>query len=289
MEEIAADIYAETAYPGINVGVIATDEGLVCIDSPPSPADASDWVSRLHGYFEAPIRYLILTDYHPDRVITSGAFRARIVAHDRTQARLNSYGQRLPPPAIDGIALRYDLLRRELDGTIVEEPQVTFSDQAALLVGERQITLTHMPSATPASLWVMVNGEKIVFAGDSVVVDQHPSLAEADSKSWLDALVLLRRDRFKVDTIIPGRGPLCDKEATEPVSSYIRRARRRVYGLFRSGRPRADTTALIPEFMDEFPHDDVPREWLQRQIKAGLDHVYDEHRAAEATREKKGK
>ena len=121
------------------------------------------------------------------------------------------------------------------------------------------------------------------------MVNQHPALAEADSKSWLDALVLLRRDRFKAETIVPGRGPLSDRSATEPVSNYIRLARRRVHALYRAGRPRADTTALVPEFMAAFPHDDIPKEWLQRQLKAGLDHIYDEHKAAETVRDRKGR
>lgn len=289
MEEIAADIFVETAYPGVNVGVIATHEGLVCIDSPACPADAHDWISRLRSTYEVPIRYLILTDYHPDRVLTSGAFRTRIVAHEKTQAKLSGYGSRLPAPVMDGIAARYDLLRKELNGIAIPEPQVSFCDEATLFLGDREISLLYMPSATAGSLWVLVKDEQLVFSGDTVVVNQHPTLVEADSKNWLDALTLLRRDRFKAEIIIPGRGPMADRSATEPVSRYVRMARRRVHALYRAGRPRADTTALIPAFMAAFPLNDVPREWLQRQLKAGLDHIYDEHKAAETAREKRGK
>ncbi len=289
MEEIAADIFVETVYTGVNVGVIATEEGLVCIDSPPCPADAHDWLSRLRSTFEVPIRYLILTDYHPDRVLMSGAFRTRVVAHEKTQAKLSGYGPRLPAPTMDSVATRYDLLRKELNGITIPEPQVSFSKQATLFLGDREISLLHMPSATAGSLWVLVKDENVVFTGDTVVVNQHPPLVEADSKGWLDALTLLRRDRFKAEIIIPGRGPLADRSATEPVSQYIRMARRRVHALYRAGRPRADTTALVPAFLAAFPLNDVPKEWLHRQLKAGLDHIYDEHKAAETPREKRGK
>jgi glyoxylase-like metal-dependent hydrolase (beta-lactamase superfamily II) len=289
MEEIAANIFVETAYPGVNVGVIATDEGLVCIDSPPCPADAHDWIARLRSTFEVPIRYLILTDCHPDRVLMSGAFRTRIVAHEKTQAKVNGYGSRLPAPIMDSIATRYDLLRKELNGITIPEPQVSFCEQATLFLGDREIDLVHMPSATAGSLWVLVKDELLVFTGDTVVVNQHPTLIEADSKSWLDALTLLRRDRFKAEVIIPGRGPLADRAATEPVSGFVRMARRRVHALYRAGRPRADTTALVPAFMAAFPLNDIPKEWLQRQLKAGLDHIYDEHKTAETAREKRAK
>jgi hypothetical protein len=41
--------------------------------------------------------------------------------------------------------------------------------------------------------------------------------------------------------------------------------------------------------MAAFPHDDIPKEWLQRQLKAGLDHIYDEHKAVETIRERRAK
>ena len=42
-------------------------------------------------------------------------------------------------------------------------------------------------------------------------------------------------------------------------------ARRRVQGLYRAGRPRADTSALVPELLDVFPCDDGDLERVQRQ------------------------
>ena len=127
----------------------------------------------------------------------------------------------------------------------------------------------------------------MLFAGDTVVIGQHPPLAEASSKAWLDALVHLRRERVKADIIVPGRGPISPKSATQPLSSFLRRVRRRVQSLYKAGRPRADTTALIPDFVVMLPDGGVPRDWLQRQLKAGLDHVYDEFKSADSPRASK--
>jgi len=44
-----------------------------------------------------------------------------------------------------------------------------------------------------------------------------------------------------------GGAPVVDKSATEPISNYLRLVRRRVHSLYRAGRPRADTSALVPE------------------------------------------
>ncbi len=288
MQSIAPNVYVETSYPGLNVGVIITEKGAVCIDSPPCPADAQEWISRVRSAFELPIRYLILTDAHPDRTAMSGAFHSRIIAHKHAQERIAGHGTRLPGPLLEGITTRYDLLRKELNGITAVRPQISFCDQATICLDELEINLLHMPSATPGSLWVYLKDEQIVFTGDTVVVDQHPPLSEAVSKSWLDSLVYLRRERFKVSVIVPGRGSLCDKAATLAISEYIRMARRKVQSLYRAGRPRADTTTLIPEFMTAFPHADIPREWLQKQLKSGLDHIYDELKQAESSKERDG-
>ena len=41
--------------------------------------------------------------------------------------------------------------------------------------------------------------------GDAVWVDQHPYMAQANSKEWLDGLTYIRK--LRSDMIVPGRGP----------------------------------------------------------------------------------
>jgi hypothetical protein len=115
--------------------------------------------------------------------------------------------------------------------------------------------------------------------GDSVLADQHPYISSPSTKNWLESLTILRRSRFAADWIIPGRGPLVDKDATEPISEYLRLARRRVQSLYRAGRPRADTSTLVSELLDLFPYDDSDPEQIQRRIKTGLDRIYEEIKA----------
>lgn len=284
MEEIASNIFVETKYPGVNVGVVATEEGLICVDAPSCPADAQEWVTRIRNTFDAPIRFLILTDHLADRAINASAFGARVIAHQETHARLKGYAAQFPAPVVEGISTRYSLAREDLDSAPVVVPQITFCNQATIILGDRQLTLSHAPSATHGSLWVNSEEEQVLFVGDTITVGSHPFLGEADSKAWLDTLVHLRRKRFRVRVLVPGRGPLCDKSATKPVSAYIRLVRRRVYALYHAGRPRADTTSLIPGFVEKFPHDHVPREWLQKHLKLSLDHVYDEYKEADTAK-----
>ena len=81
---------------------------------------------------------------------------------------------------------------------------------------------------------------------------------------------------------MPGRGPLVDKDLTEPVSYYLRLARRRVQSLYRAGRPRADTATLVPELLELFPYHESDLEQIQRRIKTGLDRIYEEIKATDS-------
>lgn len=283
MQEIAPNVYIETNYIGVNVGAIVTTEGVVCVDSPTCPADAQDWLSTIHQTFGLPIRYLILTDYQNDRVVSAHTFRTRIVAHEKTQAILKSYDTRYPTALLDTVASRYDLTRKELNGTPVAYPQVSFCDQATIKLGEQDIQLLSMPSATPGSIWVNLAEQEVLFAGDTLVVDQHPPLAEADPHGWLAALKQLKKGKI-AKVIVPGRGPLGTASTIKEVEKYIKKSLDKVCELFNAGRPRADTTVLIPEFLKLFPHPfpstEENTDWLQKQLKIGLDHIYDECKAS---------
>ncbi len=290
MQEIAPNVFVETNYPGVNVGAIATDEGLICIDAPTIPADAYDWLARLRDRTGQSVRYLILTDHHSDRAFAAYHFRTRVVVQERTQMTLAGYEARFPTAVLDSLSSRFGLTRKELNGTAVSHPQVSFTDQAQLRLGGRRVTLIHKPSATAGSLWVYLATEKVLFAGDSLVVDAHPVLADANTQEWLAALESLLAGEPEVETIVPGRGVLCGPAAATAVANYVRQARERVTELFRAGRPRADTSTLISEFLPLFPpplpHLETAKELLQRQIKIGLDHLYDECKAAEAPRDR---
>lgn len=282
MKEVAANVFIETEYPGVNVGAIVTPDGLICIDSPSIPTDAQAWRSRLLKQTGTPIKYVILTDYHPDRAFTTYIYRSKIIAQESSRTRLWGYENRFPSQLLDATAARFNLSRLDLNDSRLVHPHVSFCSTATLQLGDIKIDLMHKPSATPGSLWVYLEKESVLFTGDTLVVGEHPSLVEAETENWLEALNDLAAHYHSVESLVPGRGPVCDISATRTLSEYLRIIKQRVYFLFESGRPRADTTSLISEFIDVFPHESVSTDWLHKQLKTGLDHVYDEIKSADA-------
>jgi glyoxylase-like metal-dependent hydrolase (beta-lactamase superfamily II) len=282
VQELAPGVYIETSFRRVNVGAILTGAGFVLIDTPPYPDDAHAWRHMLAQQSDRPVLAIVNTDCHTDRILGNGWFNARVVvAHDDTIVRLEN----LPSSFLDGAidTLAHTLVERNsFSGTQLRPPTVGFTHRMQLRYGGRSIPLLAMPGPTAGSLWVHLPEQGIVFVGDSVIADQHPYVSSSSTKNWLDSLTILRRSRFAADWIVPGRGPLVDKEATEPISNYLRLARRRVQSLYRAGRPRADTSTLVPELLELFPYDESDPEPIQRRIKTGLDRIYEEIKATDS-------
>lgn len=281
MQEIAEGIVVSSEFRRITVGAIATGSGVICVDVPPFPADARRWHSKLLEHFKQPIYAVVLTDAQRDRLLGLHWFEeAIIVAHDAAMTAM----RQLPQGFVDQSA---DLLATDSDerfsflGVRLVYPRVTFSTRLTLHCGAAAIPIMAMPGPTPGNVWIHLPDQRVVFTGDSVVVGTPPYMARPQSKAWLESLTLLRRPRFAADVIVPGRGPLTTKEATQPLSEFLRYVRRRVQNLYRAGRGRAELLNLLPEVLALLEIPPGEADDVERRIRAGLDAIYDEFVAEE--------
>ncbi|HIE39495.1 MAG TPA: MBL fold metallo-hydrolase [Anaerolineales bacterium] len=281
MEEIAPGVYVSSFYPGINVGLIVTDGGPIMVDSPPLPDDARAWRERAEEVAGGPIRYVVLTDHHPDRLIGAGWPGAPVVAGRGAFRRLREGGESLWRAVVEEWVRRRPGAEGLADARPVL-PEVIVAGRVSLH-GSVPVVVESVPGAAPGSVWVRLPEQEVLFAGDTVVVGAHPFLAEApDTRAWLETLVDLRRPWFPARLIVPGRGPVCDKEATRDLSAYIQRVRRRIRSVHTAGGGRGDLAGLVEEFLSLFPIEEGERERVQRQVRAGLERVFEELRPEEA-------
>jgi glyoxylase-like metal-dependent hydrolase (beta-lactamase superfamily II) len=283
MKEIAPDVYVSTEYPGVNVGFIAMPAGVIAVDAPTLPGDARAWRQQITETTGGPILYVVLTDAHPDRLLSAGVLcgpeKVPIVAVQAAYERASAYTDGFWRGVIESWARRYPQAAGDLVGTAPALPEIMFTSYLTLHKGGMDVTVQHVAGGAPGSAWIYLPDQDVLFAGDTLVVDSHPFLdAALDTKAWLDTLTALRRARFSKTTIVPGRGPLCDQSASRPLSEYIALARRRVRSLHTARQARVDTVALVAELLPLFPVPDDERDSVQRRIKAGLDQLYEELR-----------
>lgn len=282
MDQIAPGVYVHQYQSG-NVGFIQTGAGVVCIDSPMLPTDIRDWRAKIASVTQEPIALLVQTDYDQARVVGSYFFDATLIAHDATWDRLKIYSSEKTLNQINGMI--------EADGGPgnwqARMPDITFSEQLLLHKGPRDIQVLYAGGHSCATCMVHLPRYQLVFTGDLVFCGQHPSMSYAETKEWIAALDRLSKMPFKI--LVPGHGPICKKDAAQPLAAYIQKMRKRVKESFENGKSKSETSGvMIAEFLDAFPYTDQERDERRQRIKGGSDRIYDECRALAKARASRG-
>lgn len=276
MKELAKNIFVETNYTGVNVGTILTPKGPIAIDVPTFPRDARDWAMRLHRLNQYPLQFVILTDYNGDRTLNTRWLSAPTITHEQTAVRLNSYDKRYPLAFSESLNARYPDRGREFNSTPVERPAISFGEKLALFKGSREICLIAAPGPTTGNIWVYVPDTAVLFTGDTLVVNTHPLLNDGSCRQWLHSLEMLAAWPHPIDAIVPGRGPVCDLSAIEPVRDFLSQMQERTTQHWQNQLPREDLGRYISELIVQFPLGELPADWVKRQIRQSLERAYDE-------------
>jgi glyoxylase-like metal-dependent hydrolase (beta-lactamase superfamily II) len=209
MVELAANIYLETSLDGLNLGLIRTAKGLIAIDLPGTAEAAEAWAHQIHQRYRMPLRAIILTDAHPDRIFAGPWFTAPVISHDWTAVTLAAYRKR--PPAL--LQERLQTARSSAEEAL-PQVEISFSQQLALLIGRTELLLEHRPGPTPGNLVVRLPAEGILFAGDLVQTagpDPTRLLAEVDVGQWQLSLIQLADSLQPADRLITSRGAPADQ------------------------------------------------------------------------------
>ncbi|MCI0709509.1 MAG: MBL fold metallo-hydrolase [Chloroflexi bacterium] len=94
-----------------------------------------------------------------------------------------------------------------------------FSGEITLVVGGREVKLIEAgPAHTQGDLMVYVPDAKILYSGDILFIESTPVMWAGPISNWIKALDrILEMD---VDVIVPGHGPLTDKDGVKRVRTY---------------------------------------------------------------------
>jgi glyoxylase-like metal-dependent hydrolase (beta-lactamase superfamily II) len=266
MREINSGIYLEKKYPGIQVAAIAGSEGLMLVDCPLRVDDAREWVAELAELGRT--RYLVVMDHHPDRVLGVRSLEVPLVGHDLTREEISSW-----PDAFKGathpIGAESDQLKR-ITGVSRAVPQISFSDETLIYLGDRTVRLWHMPGPMPGAIWMTPSNTKIVFIGDAVTKSEPPYFGEADIESWLAALDELRSPTFKGFKMISARDGLVDRNAINVMARFLRRIPLAVAKLEASGGDPEEALKIGTQLISSHRIPSARREQTIRRMQASL-------------------
>lgn len=230
VERVTDDVHVLFGVGG-NVGVIATERGAVIVDSMTFRMQGAQIREAAEKVGRGPTQAIINTHYHRDHTHGNPAFAAgtKVWATQRTR----DYLLHFDAPYWEGGA----------SGTL---PNQTVADAHDLLVGGKTIRLQHLGRGhTGGDLVVLFVEDRVLHAGDLFFNGRYPRVdleAGGSLREWdatLDRVLALDFDR-----VIPGHGPVSDREGLRAFQRFLRELWSLAEQGAREGKSLAETQAL---------------------------------------------
>jgi cyclase len=133
----------------------------------------------------------------------------------------------------------------EFDNITVTPPMTTFEGELSLTVGSKDIHLIEVgPAHTRGDTMVYIPGDRVVFSGDILFIGGHPIIWAGPTSNWLRACDrILAMD---VETIVPGHGPITDKQGVVEVKGYFEYIYQEARKRYDAGMPAMEAARDIP-------------------------------------------
>ncbi len=220
--ELADGVFAYTQATGgfciSNAGFIAAGEESVAIDALFSPRMTQAFQDAVKKVAPSPVRSLINTHHHVDHTLGNALFPdAVIVAHAKAREEIARNGY--PRQRLVATAPWFD---EELpDEVPIRLPSVTFDTRLTMHAGDHRLELLHAGHAhTVGDILVHLPEQRILFAGDVCFFYVTPLAFEGNIPGWVTALHAIE-SMGDVDTIVPGHGPIGDKDRVRELRTYF--------------------------------------------------------------------
>lgn len=239
---------------GGNLGVSSGPDGIVMIDD--QYAVMSDNIRKaLQALGPQPLKFIINTHWHGDHTGGNEGFGksgAVIVAHDNVRKRMSTeqfikaFG--LKVPASPGIAL----------------PVITFAEAVTFHLNGDEISVTHVEAGhTDGDSIVQFKKANVVHTGDLFTNGVYPFIDVSSGGSIDGVIANVGRLINSIDDntkIIPGHGPLADRQALIAYRDMLSTVR----GRLKAAMQRGDSLAKIQE---DKPTADLDAVWGKGFLK----------------------
>lgn len=270
MRELSSGIFLENGYPGVWVAAVSGAGGMVLIDSPLRTEDAREWLRTLES--RGTPRYVVLLDYHPDRVLGARELDLPIVAHDLARQVMSSWPDTFKG-GLSPVGSEADRLKR-VAGMHEMVPELTFSDEMKLVLGEREVILRHAPGPTPASICALVAKPRLAFIGDLVTLNEPPFLSDAELGAWQGTLDWLRSLAQQRYGLLSSRDGKVSPEEIARMAAWLKRLSARLTKMAQQDQPSESIGRLAVGLLDGFRVPAARREQALLRLRVGLEKLY---------------
>jgi len=250
-EELSEGVHAAIARPDgyavCNSGLVDLGGGRLVFDTGLTPDSAAELRVEATRILRGPPSVTVSSHRHLDHVIGNSEFatapiwgtrRTREVmleTKDRLLAEVSREAIEKEISELEGLEgkmttddqrsdlafnLRLDRALLSCAGRITIVPPDHTFDTRLPLPGARKAELVSLGSGhTEADAFLFLPGERLLFAGDLVVLGVQPSLGSGDPEHWI--AVLDQLERFGAERIVPGHGGVTNVEGIRETRDYV--------------------------------------------------------------------
>lgn len=199
-ERISENVYwfQSEVYAQATAGAVIGSQWAVVIDTLALPEETLAMRDFIEHELEVPVRYVINTHYHADHAWGNCFFPgATVVAHTRCRDLLQQRGI----PSLENIRKQNAAFRQ----VKIVLPQLTFEEgELTLRVGKKNLILTTTPGHSPDGIAVLVEEDRVLFAGDAFL--PLPYIVDGDADMLADSIKKI--SRMGLENIIQGHGEI---------------------------------------------------------------------------------
>jgi len=245
--KVKGDLYMISGEGG-NVAVYVTAEGVVLVDDM-FDRNHADILTQVKSVTDKPLKYVVNTHQHDDHA--GGDFKmlpiAEVIAHKNARANL-----------VDIKQPYYE----DTPGTPIGLPRVTFSDEASVHLGGKEVRAKYFGRGHTSGDAVVYFPElKVIHTGDlflgrqagrgaaaaqtrppgvNIYVDYAQGGSFLDWTTTLDGVL-----KLDFDTVIPGHGPVSTKDDVAKFRADLETMRNRLAGLIKQGTSKESVVKTL--------------------------------------------
>jgi cyclase len=213
-ERIAEDVsfFSSDLYAQVCAGVIGTPDGAILVDTLALPSETREIRDYIEQRMNTSVRFVINTHHHADHSGGNYLFpEAHILSHELCRSLMETKSRK----ALEAAKLE----NKELGEAQVVLPNVTFREGSLyFLVGKRTIRIFPLPGHTPDGIGVLLEEERILFAGDAMM--PLPYFRDGDLDTMISTLKTI--NGMGLENIVQGHGDVILRgEIDEMISSHL--------------------------------------------------------------------
>ena len=261
--KVLENVYTITAGDGVdsNTTFIITKEGVIVIDTRPTPTEARKVLTEIRKLTALPIVYTINTHYHGDHTFGNQIFKnsKTIIAHKNVRNKLVESGQ-------EHLSLFKTFGLPGIDEVEITPPNIIYEKEMEIWLGGYRLQLLyHGKGHTDGDTIIYIDQLRTVITGDLVFNKKVPYMADSYIDDWISSLKYI--ELLKNETVIPGHGPIGQRTTIIAMKHYLMNLKELVLAQLKDNKTLEETQEIVEPILRKKYKDWKQLDWIKGNIE----------------------